>query len=66
MGNIEVSQSVLDRFKKVGTPTVFTMLMNMGYFSQPRDKNTGSRKAREDRTTEGATDRIRNKLKRKK
>jgi regulator of RNase E activity RraA len=33
MDVVEVSQSVLDRFKKVGTPTVFTILMNMGYES---------------------------------
>ena len=33
MDIVEVPQSVLDRFKKVGTPTVFTMLMTMGYES---------------------------------
>jgi len=29
----DVSQSLLDRFKKVSTPTVYTMLMNLGYES---------------------------------
>lgn len=33
MTTVEVHQSVLDRFKKVGTPTIYTMLMNMGYES---------------------------------
>ena len=29
----DVSQSLLDRFKKVSSPTVYTMLMNLGYES---------------------------------
>jgi len=33
MATVEVIQLILDRFKKVGTPTVYTILMNMGYES---------------------------------